>query len=448
MRHQFQAWYLLPMMPLHALTVTDVADRIRSRELSPVAVVEACLARIEQTEPLVGAWVFVDAAGALEAARTMEAEARVGRLRGPLHGVPVGLKDIFDVAGMVTTSGAGAFAHRRPDRDSDAAARLRAAGAIIIGKTTTTEFAFSDPTHTRNPWNREHTPGGSSSGSAAAVAARMIPLALGSQTIGSTLRPAAYCGIVGLKATHGVISAAGVTPLAWSLDHVGIFTRSVEDAALVLTVLEDRRAAPRPLGGRPPRLGIPRGLFMDTAVPEVRAHLDAIATAFASNGASVEDVPLPPSAADLRDAGRLVLRVEAAVYHASQFAVHAGSYRPGIRGLVEAGLKVSAVDYVRAQQVRQQFREEMGPIFERFDALLMPVAPAPAPKGLDSTGDPVLCAPWSFGGFPAIALPSGLSEGGLPLAIQLVAGVHAEQRLLDVARWCKARLNFTAVPGL
>jgi len=438
------------MMLPHALGVADAARQIRSRTLSPLTLVEACLARIAQVEPPLEAWVLVDHSGAREAARALEADARAGRIRGTLHGVPVGLKDIFDVAGMTTTSGAATFAHRRPDRDSDAAALLRAAGAIVLGKTATTEFAYADPTQTRNPWNREHTPGGSSSGSAAAVAARMIPAALGSQTIGSTLRPAAYCGIVGLKATHGLISAAGVTPLAWSLDHVGILTRSVEDAALILSVLASQRRdeTARPLGGRAPRLGIPRELFGAVATPEVSAHVDEAAAGFAGNGAFIEDVRMPLSAADLYDAGPLVLRVEAAAYHAKAFAAHAESYGPRIRGAVEAGRLVTAVDYVAAQQARHRFQKEVAPVFERFDALLMPVAPAPAPRGLDSTGDPVLCAPWSFAGLPSIALPSGISTDGLPLAIQLIAGASAEERLLDVARWCEARLGFSAQPRL
>jgi Asp-tRNA(Asn)/Glu-tRNA(Gln) amidotransferase A subunit family amidase len=339
-------------------------------------------------------------------------------------------------------------------------ARLRAAGAVVIGKTTTTEFAYADPTVTRNPWNLDYTPGGSSSGSAAAVAARMVPLALGSQTIGSTLRPAAYCGIVGLKATHGLISAEGVTPLAWSLDHVGIFTRSVEDAALVLSVVAGPRsggplaqgraavAGTAPLGGRSPRLAIPRALFVDKASPEVIAHLESVAAVFSRAGASVEDVAVPPIASALHDAGQIVLRADAAAYHAEQFATHAGAYRPRIRGLVEAGLTISAVDYVRAQRVRAQFRQEMWPIFGRCDALLMPVAPAPAPRGLETTGDPVLCAPWSYGGFPAISLPSGLAHNGLPLAVQLIAGADAEGALLDVAGWCEGRLAFGAAPPL
>jgi len=439
------------MIPLDTLTISELARGIRSGVVSAVAAVEACLARIDGVEPAVRAWVHVDAAGALGAAKALDADARRGVFRGLLHGIPVGLKDIFDATGMTTTSGAPSFAHRHPGADSDAMARLRAAGAVLIGKTTTTEFAYADSTVTRNPWNLEHTPGGSSSGSAAAVAARMIPFALGSQTIGSTLRPAAYCGIVGLKATHGLISADGVTPLAWSLDHVGIFTRSVDDAAIVLSVLAG--SMPAGSGGgtplaRPPRLGIPRALFAGTAGRDVQAHLDAVAAMFSGAGAIVEDVAAPPSAAVLHDAGQVVLRGDAAAYHAAQFAAHADGYRPKIRGLVEAGLKTPAVDYVNAQRIRSQFKREMQPIFAQWDALLMPVAPTTAPRGFETTGDPSLCAPWSYGGFPSISLPSGLAGDRLPLAVQLGAGAGAEDRLLGVARWCEGRLAFAGAPPL
>jgi Asp-tRNA(Asn)/Glu-tRNA(Gln) amidotransferase A subunit family amidase len=197
---------------------------------------------------------------------------------------------------------------------------------------------------------------------------------------------------------------------------------------------------------RPPRLGIPRALFAGIAGQEVRAHLDAVAAAFARAGAAIEDIAAPPSAAVLHDAGQVVLRGDVAAYHAAQFAVHAGAYRPKIRALVEDGLKTPAVDYVNAQRIRAQFRREMQPIFGQWDALLMPVAPTTAPRGFESTGDPSLCAPWSYGGFPSIALPSGISPDRLPLAIQLAAGAGAEGRLLDVARWCEGILAFSAAP--
>ncbi|HET6948373.1 MAG TPA: amidase, partial [bacterium] len=281
---------------LYTLSATEIAAGVRSLEFSPVGVTEACLARIERLDPKVRAWVHVDAGGALGAARTLEAEARAGRFRGPLHGVPVALKDIFDAAGLVTTSGAGAFAHRRPERDARSVALLREAGAVVLGKTVTTPFAFADPSVTHNPWNLEHTPGGSSSGSAAAVAARMAPVALGSQTIGSTVRPAAYCGTVGLKGTFGRINTEGVTPLSGSLDHVGIFARTVEDVALVFSILAEPRDPERRADAAPPaasRFGLLRGFASQYASPEVSAHLEAVASVFSRAGARVVDVELP-----------------------------------------------------------------------------------------------------------------------------------------------------------
>ncbi|MBI4587778.1 MAG: amidase [Candidatus Rokubacteria bacterium] len=448
------------MDPSHTLTVTEISARIRAGQLSPLSLVEALLARIDALEPTVKAWVIVDRDGALETARQRAAEAQAGRFKGPLHGVPLGLKDIYHVAGMTTTAGAGAFAHERPVEDAESVARLRGAGAVILGKTTTTEFAYLDPTDTRNPWNPAHTPGGSSSGSAAAVGACMVPLALGSQTVGSTLRPAAYCGAIGFKPTYGRVSCRGVLPLAWSLDHVGIICRSVADAAVTLQVLAghdpgDPLSAREPVpdyvgalprAGRPPRLGLLRQFFLERAGAEVAAHLEAIAQALGRAGAGLEELKLPPSFGGIHDAGTRVMQVEAAAFHASRFATHAEQYRPKIRELIEAGLKLSGVEYVAAQRQRRSFREELAPLFERVDALLMPVAGAPAPRGLGSTGDPTFCAPWSFGGLPTIALPSGVAQDGLPLAIQLVSGAFDEPRLLAVARWCEATLGFSAAP--
>ncbi|MBI4609895.1 MAG: amidase [Candidatus Rokubacteria bacterium] len=448
------------MTPLHALTATEAVAAIRNGQLSAVSLVEALLARIDALDPDVKAWVTVDRGGALETASQRDREAQAGRLRGPLHGLPVGLKDIYHVAGMVTTCGAGPFAHEHPADDAETVGRLRQAGAVVLGKTATTEFAYLDPAETRNPWNPEHTPGGSSSGSAAAVAARMVPLALGSQTVGSTLRPAAYCGVVGLKPTHGRVSCRGVVPLAWSLDHVGIFSRSVTDAALGLQVLaghdprdpfSSRESLADYVGAlsraeRPPRLALPRQFFLERASPEVAAHLEGVAQSLGRGGATVEEIKLPPSFEGIHDAGARVVRVEAAAFHAARFATHAAQYRPKLRALIEAGPTISAVEYVAAQQHRRRFRDEMAASFERADALLMPVAGAPAPKGLDSTGDPAFCAPWSFAGLPAISLPSGLTMDGLPLAVQLVSAAFDEPRLLAVARWCEAQLGFTAAP--
>ena len=448
------------MASLHEIGAAEIARRIRAGAVSPTDLLAACLERIDAVEPVVKAWVHLDRVAAARTAEERAFEARAQRLWGPLHGVPVALKDIFDAAGLPTTAGAGAFAHRHPAADATSVARLRAAGAIVLGKVTTTAFAFLDPTPTRNPWNLEHTPGGSSSGPAAAVAARMVPLALGSQTVGSVLRPAAYCGVVGFKPTHGLISAAGVVPLAWSLDHVGIFARAVEDCALALGRLAGADAADplssgvaaddylaavaRPV---PPRLGVLRRL-VERATPEMGTHIETIVGVFRSAGALVSDVDPPPSYADIHEAGNRVARAEAAAYHAPLFAKYAEEYPPRIREAIRQGGTISAVDYLAAQHTRRVFREEMAAIAARYDALVLPTAPAPAPRGLGSTGDPYFCAPWSFAGMPAIALPSGLNGAGLPLSIQLVGAPFAEARLLGAARWCEEAVAFSAAPPL
>jgi len=425
------------------LGAREAARRIREGRLSPVELVEACLARISELDGEIRAWTHVDGAGARAAAREREAHARGAA--GPLHGVPVGVKDIFDVAGMPTTAGARPWAHRTPVRDAAAVALLRAAGAIVLGKTATTEFAYRDPAPTRNPWDPGHTPGGSSAGSAAAVAARMAPLAVGSQTVGSVLRPAAYCGVVGVKPTYGLVPIDGVVPLAWSLDHVGVFARSVSDAALALGVLAGR--ALEPSGARPPRLGLAAELLGRCEAP-VAAQLQAAADRFARAGAAVTEVKLPPSFADILAAGLVVLEAEAAAFHEESFRAHGREYGREIGALVAAGLERRAPAYVRANRLRLRFRDDVMPVLAGLDALLGPTAPAPAPAGLGSTGDGSLCAPWSYAGVPAVSLPSGLAADGLPHAIQLVAAAGEERRLLDAAQWCEDVLAFAAAPSV
>jgi Asp-tRNA(Asn)/Glu-tRNA(Gln) amidotransferase A subunit family amidase len=427
------------------LGVRDAAERIRRGEVSAHALTEACLARIEKLEPVVKAWVHVDAAGALAVAREREAEARAGRPRGPLHGVPMGIKDIFDVAGMPTRAGAKAFAHTQPTRDSTAVERLRAAGAVILGKTHTTQFAFRDPSPTHNPWDPTCTPGGSSSGSAAAVAARMVPAAIGSQTVGSILRPAAFCGVVGLKGPHGLVPLEGVVPLAWSLDHAGPFGRSVGDAALVLEVMADVRLEPVTIEA--PRLAVGRQLF-ERAELDLRHHLEGVVERLAQAGARVSELTLPPAFDGIHAAGQAVLEVEAATYHQPAFAKHADDYGPGMREMLQIGLRRPAVEYVTANRARLAFRQAVIPLLEAHDALLSPTAPGPAPAGLGWTGDASLCAPWSSAGVPSISLPTGLSASGLPLALQLVQAPNGLGRLLGVAAWCERVLGFSERPRL
>jgi aspartyl-tRNA(Asn)/glutamyl-tRNA(Gln) amidotransferase subunit A len=427
------------------LGAREAAQAIREGRLSPVALVEACLARIKALDGELRAWFHLDESGALARAREREAEAKAGRFAGPLHGVPVGIKDIIDVMGMPTTAGARAWAHRKAETDATCVARLRAAGAIVLGKTATTEFAYRDPAPTRNPWNRGHTPGGSSAGSGAAVASRMVPLALGSQTVGSVLRPAAYCGVVGFKGTHGLVPADGVVPLAWSLDHVGVFARTVGDVVLALGLLIGRDLDTVAISR--PRLALASEPLAASAL-DMAAHLTSVAERFAAAGAEIVPVTLPPSYAAGREAGAVVLEVEAAAYHEESFARHGGEYGPEMAALIQAGLKRGATEYARANRRRLAFREDVMPLLAAHDALLMPTAPGPAPSGLGSTGDGSLCAPWSNAGVPAITLPSGLAPSGVPYAIQLVQAAGASTRLLGVAAWCERVLNFTARPAL
>src|SRR6478672_9931351 len=262
------------------LGVADAAAAIRAGRTTARELLDACLARIAATDGAIGAWATVDADAAQAEARARDHDRASGRELGPLHGVPVGIKDIVDVAGMPTTAGGPPFAHTRPRRDATLVARLRAAGAVIVGKTVATPFAYRDPAATRNPWALDHTPGGSSSGSAAAVAAHHVPVAIGTQTIGSILRPAAFCGVVGLKGEYGDVPLDGVLPLGRSLDHAGPIARSVADVALVEGVLTGRPISASP--GRPPRLAVPPEL-LDLAEPALRAHLTGVVFALAAD---------------------------------------------------------------------------------------------------------------------------------------------------------------------
>ena len=426
------------------LSVSEASRRIADGALTPSVLLEACLQRIAATDDAVHAWVSVDEAGARATARERTEEARAGHRRGPLHGIPVAIKDIFHVAGMTTTCGAAPAFHTAATADATSVARLRAAGAVVLGKVHTTEFAYFEPGPTRNPWNPAHTPGGSSSGSAAAVGARMAPLALGSQTVGSVLRPAAYCGVVGFKGTYDLIPTEGVVPLAWSFDHVGVFARRVADVALAVDVL-----AAHPLGApgvSAPRFAVAEEL-LERATPEVAALIRATADRLAHAGATVHEVTLPPSFAGVHAAGRSVLEVEAAAYHEELYRAHAAQYRPRTRELIASGLTRPAVVYARAQRARLAFRRDVMPLLAEHDALLSPTAPSPAPEGLGATGDPWFCAPWSFAGVPAASLPIGVSSLGLPHAVQLVGAAGDDAKILAVAAWCERVVSFELSPS-
>ena len=439
-------------MELTDLSVARAAELIRRREVSPADLVRALLAQIDALEPAIRAWQVVDREAALAAASRLEHGLDQSE-PGPLHGVPIGIKDILFTAGLTTTSGSPNHADLVPERDATVVARLRQAGAIILGKTVTVQWAFSDPPITRNPWNTSRTPGGSSSGSAAAVAARMVPAAIGTQTGGSILRPAAFCGVVGLKPTYGRVSRHGVTPASWSLDHVGPMARTVEDAALLLQVISghdpaDPASADQPVpdyvaavhrADRPPTLGLVAD-YLDVASPEVAEHTRAVAARLERAGASVRQVRLPRPLPLLLATRNILGQVESASLHARAVRERPQGYGPRITAHVQVGQLIPGEAYIQAQRLRRQLRPEIEALLDGLDGLLMPtvdvVAPDPA-----TTGNAAFQAVWSLFGFPSLTLPSGLSAERLPLAVQLVARPFDEATLLGAAAWCEALLD-------
>ncbi len=440
------------------LTIAQAADRIRARELSPVELTEACLSRIEAVEPRVNAFITVTSDEALAAARTAQDEIAAGKYRGPLHGVPVALKDLFAVAGVRTTAGSKILAGNVSREDSDAAARLKAAGAVILGKLNLHEFAFGatgvNPHYgsARNPWDTECITGGSSSGSGAAVAASECLAALGTDTGGSIRIPASLCGVVGLKPTFGRVSRRGVIPLSWSLDHVGPLTRTVEDAAIVLQAIAGRDPLDASSAGEPVpdyraalrdgvgglRLGVPREFSFEGLDPEVEAAVRKAIALLGEMGARVAEVPLP-HIAEAPAAVTAIMLPEALAYHQKWVAERPDDYGDDVRYRLEMGALYSAVTHVQAQRFRemivQAWRRD---VFSKVDILATPTTLVPAPPilegGLDATFSLIrLTNPLNLMGVPAISVPCGFTPPGLPIGLQLIGRWFDEATVLRAA---------------
>jgi len=432
-------------MEPYRLSLVEAARLMRDGVLTPTRYLETLLDRIDRMEPTVEAWVTVEREKALEAAEEATREASEGHFRSPLHGIPVGVKDIYFTEGTLTTMGSPLFAGFVPGRDADAVKALKTAGAIIMGKTETTEFALHDPAPTRNPWNTRHTPGGSSSGSAAAVSCGMAPLAFGSQTGGSVVRPASYCGVVGFKGTYDLLSRGGVYPLSWSLDHVGFMTRTVEDALITLKTLRPD-LSDGPQTDKPPRLGLLSGYFKVNSSEEVwRGFEDAVGKLW-GEGAEVVDVRLPDSFGLAPSVHRVIMVVETAAVHEDLFRERADEYREYLRGYISSGLLVPATAYLRAQRIRGEIMCDMVKLLEGYDCLICPSTQDTAPEGLHWTGTPSFNSPWSLTGMPSITVPSGLGGGGLPLGLQLVGRPYGDVDLFRVAAWCERALEFPHEP--
>ena len=445
----------------YELSVTEAANLIRTRELSPVELAQSLLDRIEALEPSLKAWVYLDRAAVLADAEAREREMASGGNGGALPGISIGVKDIYYTAGIPTTACSRVYADFVPDHDAAPVALLKGAGAIMLGKTVTTEFACMDPSPTVNPWNAAHTPGGSSSGSAVAVSARMCPAALGSQTVGSVLRPASYNGVVGFKPSYGRVSRHGVIPVSWSLDTMGWMTRTVEDAALLLqamagpdendpvtadNVVPDYVAAlANPAA---PRIGVIRQFFYEHADEETRQHTDGIVERLAESGAEVEELLLPSSMDTAIEDQQIIMAVEGSSFHEPMYRRQAQDYQTGIRGMIQRGLDTDAVTYSRAMERRRQFITDTHKLAQRVDILLTPSTPTPSLPDLTNTGNTMFQGPWTSCGLPAITVPSGLAASGLPLGIQLVGSYFGEAGLLSAARWCEEALGVSLTPQI
>ena len=443
----------------YELSAAELARQIQDKRIGTVETVQSLLERMDALEPRLEAWVRVDREAVLADAKQRQEELDSGAELGPLHGVPVGIKDIYNIAGMPTTAGSKVYADYVPDETAATIDLLRNAGAIMLGKTVTTEFACLDPSHTKNPWNPAHTPGGSSSGSAVAVAARMCPVAIGSQTVGSVLRPASYNGIVGLKPTYGRVSRRGVVPVSWSLDTVGWMGRTVEDVALLLQVMagpdeQDPVASRLPavdyLSGLEsagsPRIGLITSFFMEEADHETRSRTRAVVEKLESAGATVTELTLPESFGTAIQDQMIIMGAEAAAFHKPMYEKQAQDYQPKLREMLRQGLETDATTYSKALERRLMFSADMRLLAEQADVLLTPSTPTAPLADLTNTGDTRFQGPWTSCGLPAITLPIGLAESGLPLGIQLIASPFEEARLLVAARWCERVMDVQLAP--
>ncbi|HZD91953.1 MAG TPA: amidase [Pseudolabrys sp.] len=428
------------------MTLADTIAALRDGVVSAEQVAETCLRRIEAVDGGVQAWTYLDPEYVRRQARALDAARAEGRPLGPLHGVPIGIKDIFDTGDMPTENGTVLHAGRQPPDDATAVALLREAGAVVMGKTVTTEMALFGPGKTRNPYDPTRTPGGSSSGSAAAVAAGMVPLAIGSQTNGSTIRPASFCGVVGYKPSHGLISRHGALSLSRTLDHVGVFAGSVADAALIAEIMmrfdpndADMRPRAAPQLSRlasqppslPPKLAFLRTPIWDRADTDTREGFEELAGMLGDN---VEDVELPTLFSEALAQHKIVQDTEVAVNFGADYERGRDRMTPQLVDIIEHGLRIPAAEYLRAVGRIPLFLNALDKLFERYDAILTPSTPGEAPVGT-ATGNPVFCTVWTLLGTPAVSLPLLRGNNGLPIGVQLVGRRGEDGRLLRTANW-------------
>ena len=435
------------------LDAVCAAQALREGSLSAEMLVEACIERVQAVDAEVQAWAFFDPEHARAQARALDQARKEGKPLGPLHGIPVGIKDIIDTTDMPTEDGTVLHAGRRPLVDAAVVALLRSAGAVIFGKTVTTELATYSPGKTRNPHNARHTPGGSSSGSAAAVAAGMVPLAVGTQTNGSVIRPAALCGVVGFKPTHGLVPRSGILRQSRALDTVGVMARSVLDVAAMMECIAGYDAQDpdsRPLaripfaaiaGAEPPlapSLAFARTPIWDRVDAESRAAFDELT---AHLGDRIQTLELPESLRAAWDWHRTIMEADIASSFTVEYDRGADKLSDSLRRQIERGRATLAFDYLDALARIPRLNDSFSEVFDRYDAIVTPAAPGAAPEGLASTGDPAFCTLWTLCGMPAITLPLLSADNGLPIGVQLVGKRGDDARLMRTANWLVRHLD-------
>ena len=441
-------------MSLGAMGLTESTTALREGRITSRELVDACLARIAEHDESIQAWTFLDADHARAQADRLDGHRRAGRSLGPLHGVPIGVKDIIDTVDMPTECGSPLYRGRRPKRDATATVKLREAGAVILGKTVTTEFAAFTPGKTANPHDPTRTPGGSSSGSAAAVASFMVPGALGSQTASSVIRPAAFCGIYGFKPTFGRISRHGVLCQSPALDHLGTFARSLEDIAILTEVLcgyDPQDSATAPPQARPHLPGVmaeeppvaPRIAFAKTAAWEhADADMqDAVLELRDALGDRCDEIDLPESFAGALDGQKTLMTADIAKNFAAAQARGEDQISARFNEMIEQGRNVSAVTYNNTIELQETLNDLLDEYFDSYDAVLTPSATGEAPSGLGATGNPVFGSTWTFLGVPAVTLPLFQGSNGMPMGAQLIGQKGDDARLLRTARWLEQQVN-------
>ncbi|MBT4243675.1 amidase [Planktomarina temperata] len=436
----------------YTLTATEAVQAIASGRLSSVDLVKSCLAQIADTDASINAWAYLDPESALAQAAECDRIRKAGLGTGPLHGLPVGLKDVIDTRDMPTQRGTDIFKDRQPDKDARLVERLRESGAVIMGKTVTTELAFVHANDTRNPHNPEHSPGGSSSGSAAAVAACHVPLAVGTQTNGSVIRPASFCGTFGFKPTRGVISRAGVLKTSDSLDQVGCFGRSLEDVALLTDALAGydqadscsfARPRPQMRAGAQAEAPVAPDLvwfnlpFYDRLSPDAHEGMEAVLDVL---GPRITRMAAADTLANLVAVQARIHEYEICQHQAAVFDANFEDLSRELQLIVARGRKISEAEYTDALAVKASAQTFFDELFVEFDAIIAPCATGEAPKFGSGTGDPIFCTLWTLAGLPCVSLPLLVGDNNLPIGVQLIGPIEKDDRLLRTARWLQLHL--------